>query len=194
MSQRSNAPYDDIILDDGSTLVYEGHDQPRTQDCLNPKAMDQPRSLPGGKPTENGKIFDAVEAYKNGQRASEQVKVYEKLHTGIWSFNGLFHLVDAWIEHDGTRNVFKFKLLAIDDDGAPESKTTPDLNHRRIIPTPVKLEVWKRDGGTCVKCAATNELHFDHILPYSRGGTSLTAENVQLLCARHNLQKHDNIE
>jgi HNH endonuclease len=194
MSQRSNAPYDDVILDDGSTLVYEGHDNPRTLDCVHPKAVDQPQSLPSGKPTENGKFFSAAQAYKNGQRSAEQVRVYEKLRTGIWSFNGVFHLVDAWTDHDGTRKVFKFKLHAIDDDGSSASQITPELNHRRIIPTPVKLEVWKRDGGKCVKCGSTNELHFDHILPYSRGGTSLTAENVQLLCARHNLQKHDNIE
>jgi 5-methylcytosine-specific restriction endonuclease McrA len=43
-------------------------------------------------------------------------------------------------------------------------------------------------------CGATDELHFDHILPFARGGTSLTAANVQLLCARHNLAKSDRIE
>ena len=64
---------------------------------------------------------------------------------------------------------------------------------RRIIPTEVKLEVWKRDEGKCVTCGADNELHFDHILPYSKGGTSVKAENVQLLCARHNLVKSDKI-
>ena len=41
---------------------------------------------------------------------------------------------------------------------------------------------------------AADELHFDHVLPFSRGGTSLTASNVQLLCARHNLQKSAKIE
>ena len=39
-----------------------------------------------------------------------------------------------------------------------------------------------------------DELHFDHVLPYAKGGTSLTAENVQLLCARHNLSKSDKIQ
>ena len=57
-----------------------------------------------------------------------------------------------------------------------------------------ELEVWKRDGGRCALCGATDELHFDHIVPFSKGGTSLTVENVQLLCARHNLQKSDRIE
>jgi 5-methylcytosine-specific restriction endonuclease McrA len=58
----------------------------------------------------------------------------------------------------------------------------------------VKLEVWKRDGGKCVTCGAKDELHFDHIIPFSKGGTSLKADNVQLLCARHNLEKSDKIE
>jgi 5-methylcytosine-specific restriction endonuclease McrA len=57
----------------------------------------------------------------------------------------------------------------------------------------VKQEVWKRDQGRCVECGATDELHFDHVVPFSKGGTSLTAENVQLLCARHNLMKSANI-
>ena len=51
-----------------------------------------------------------------------------------------------------------------------------------------------RDQGRCVECGATDELHFDHVVPFSKGGTSLTAENVQLLCARHNLQKSARIQ
>lgn len=72
--------------------------------------------------------------------------------------------------------------------------TTVQLDQNRVIPTAVKLEVWKRDRGSCTECGATDNLHFDHIIPYSRGGSSLVAENVQLLCARHNLAKRDRIE
>ncbi|MFH1888245.1 MAG: HNH endonuclease signature motif containing protein, partial [Pseudomonadota bacterium] len=61
-------------------------------------------------------------------------------------------------------------------------------------PTRVKVEVWKRDGGKCTKCGSTADLHFDHIIPWSKGGSSVTAENVQLLCGRHNLEKRDRIE
>jgi len=45
-----------------------------------------------------------------------------------------------------------------------------------------------------VTCGASDELHFDHIVPYSKGGSSELAANIQLLCARHNLQKSDRIE
>jgi 5-methylcytosine-specific restriction endonuclease McrA len=53
--------------------------------------------------------------------------------------------------------------------------------------------VWRRDRGRCTKCGATDNLHFDHIIPYSKGGSSLTPENIQLLCARHNLEKRDQL-
>jgi 5-methylcytosine-specific restriction endonuclease McrA len=43
-------------------------------------------------------------------------------------------------------------------------------------------------------CGSTTNLHFDHIIPYSKGGTSLMAENIQILCATHNLRKRDRIE
>lgn len=59
----------------------------------------------------------------------------------------------------------------------------------RYIPLHVRLAVWDRDGGTCVGgCGATTGLHFDHIVPFSRGGKS-TVENIRLLCARSNLSK-----
>jgi hypothetical protein len=193
MSLRPNAPYHDQVLDGGFTLIYEGHDVPRTQAAPNPKLFDQPGRYSSGTPTENGKFHRAAQDFKNGQRQPERVRVYEKLHRGIWSYNGIFHLVDSWKEKSGDRVVFKFKLIAV--EGEEDFSVPAPLNpvRRRLIPTPVKLEVWKRDGGKCVVCNATDELHFDHILPYAKGGTSLTAGNVQLLCARHNLEKSDRI-
>ncbi len=193
MSVRPNAPYRDRVEDDGSTLIYEGHDVPRTQGVNDPKFLDQPESTHTGLLTENGKFHKAAQEFKQGLRKPELVRVYEKIKAGIWSYNGLFELVDAWRENDGKRQVFKFKLVAIDEIEPLESLAASAFVHRRIIPTPVKLEVWKRDGGKCVECGATTELHFDHVIPYSKGGTSITADNVQLLCARHNLEKHDKI-
>jgi hypothetical protein len=123
----------------------------------------------------------------------ERVRVYEKIHAGIWSYNGIFHLVDSWLERDKVRNVFKFKLIAVEEDRRLVGIREQDLPRRRVIPTAVKLAVWKRDRGRCVMCGASDQLHFDHDVPWSKGGASITAENVQLLCARHNLAKHDDI-
>jgi len=192
MSVRSNAPYRDRFEDGGSILIYEGHDQARSFGGPDPKTVDQPETTPTGTRTQNGKFYHAAAGYKRGEISAPWVKVYEKIHQGIWSYNGLFELVDGWREHDGKRWVFRFKLLAIADD----TMSVPSIAervHRRLIPTEVKMEVWKRDKGSCVLCGAKDELHFDHDLPYSKGGTSLTAQNVQLLCARHNLSKGSKI-
>lgn len=194
MSIRPNAPYQDRIEEEGTVLIYEGHDQPKTAGITDPKSLDQLERLPSGKPTENGKFTQAALAFKNGARPPERVRVYEKIKDGIWSYNGVFHLVDAWTQSDGKRNVFKFRLIAIEGDEDFSLPASSNSDRRRIIPTSVKLQVWQRDKGRCVECGATDELHFDHILPFSLGGTSLTAENVQLLCARHNLAKSAKIQ
>ena len=193
MSVRPNAPYRDKLEDGGTTLIYEGHDQPRGRDCPNPKVVDQPDRYPSGGPTQNGKFHEAAQLAKAGRREAERVRVYEKIRPGIWSYNGVFHLIDSWRERDESRQVFKFRLVAVEGDEDFNVPPQRDIQRRRIIPTAVKLAVWKRDGGKCVMCGATDELHFDHDLPWSKGGTSITEENVQLLCARHNIQKRDQI-
>lgn len=193
MSLRANAPYQDRLEDGGTTLIYEGHDHPKVTSCPNPKVVDQPARYPSGTFTQNGKFHEAAQGFKSGSRDPERVRVYEKIRTGIWSYNGVFHLVDSWRERDEFREVFKFRLIAVEGDEDFSAPPQRNVQRRRVIPTAVKLAVWARDGGKCTKCGATDELHFDHDLPWSKGGTSITEENVQLLCARHNLEKSDHI-
>ena len=195
MSLRRGAPYADRVEDEGQTLIYEGHDEPTRKDGANPKSLDQPMWYPRGRLTQNGFFFEAASRFKQGKNAAERVKVYEKIHSGIWTHNGFFDLMDAWQEKTDRRQVFKFKLRLVEDEAqAKPVSATPTPVHDRIIPTSVKLSVWKRDKGACVKCASRDNLHFDHVIPFSLGGASIVAENIQLLCARHNLQKHDRIE
>jgi hypothetical protein len=194
MSVRPGAPYDDRVEEGGTILVYEGHDAPRARGGFEPKTLDQPESASGGRPTQNRLFHRAAQDYKAGRRGPERVRVYEKIRQGVWSYNGVFHLIDSWREESRGRQVFKFKLVAVEGDEDFSRPVLADAERRRLIPTAVKLEVWRRDGGKCVVCGASDELHFDHIVPISRGGTSLLAENIQLLCARHNIQKADRIE
>ncbi len=194
LSLRLNAPYHDRIEDGGFTLIYEGHDHPKNRRCPNPKAVDQPEFFPSGTPTQNGKFHNAAQAAKHGKLPPERVRAYEKIKPGIWSYNGMFHLVDSWWEKSGGRSVFKFRLEAVEGEEDLTVPTPLAPLRRRIIPTAIKLAVWKRDGGRCVQCGATDELHFDHDLPWSKGGTSFSVDNVQLLCMRHNLKKSAKIE
>ncbi|MGH9793435.1 MAG: HNH endonuclease [Candidatus Acidiferrales bacterium] len=193
MSVRRGAPYEDRLLEDGRVLIYEGHDAHRIAGGPAPKECDQPEQTPKGKPTQNALFFKAAVRFKTGKGNAEQVRVYEKIRDGIWVFNGVFRLVDAWKEKQGARTVFKFRL-AISKQTRVSRRELRDLSHVRMIPSAVKLEVWKRDRGRCVKCGRQENLHFDHDLPFSRGGTSLLARNIQLLCARHNLAKKNRIE
>lgn len=194
MSVRPNAPYRDRLEDGGTTLVYEGHDLPRAESCPNPKVVDQPLEFSSGASTQNGKFHAAAQAAKHGQRPPERVRVYEKIRPGIWAYNGVFHLVDSWTERDEFRTACKFKLSAVEGEDDFAQPVHMNAERRRLIPTNVKLAVWQRDRGRCSICGATDELHFDHVLPFAKGGTSLTVANVQLLCARHNLAKSDRIE
>jgi len=197
MSVHPNAPYQDRIEEGGSVLIYEGHDEPKTASTRTPKSVDQPEFLPSGNLAANGKFHRAAQECKDGTKNPDIVRVYEKIKKGIWPDNGYFHLVDSWREDDGARSVFKFKLIAVEgvesDDSWEDAQET-EAKRSRVIPTNIKLEVWQRDKGKCVECGASDELHFDHILPFSKGGTSMKSENVQLLCARHNLQKSAKIQ
>ena len=191
MSLRPDAPYADRVEEEGRLLVYEGHNEANRKGGTDPKKTNQPMYLPSGRPTQNGKFYHAAKQFREGEAEPDLVKVYEKLRRGIWVYNGLFKLVDAWREPSEGRNVFKFRLELLDEP--VESRRELDLEHNRMIPSWVKLEVWKRDKAKCVQCGSTENLHFDHIIPYSRGGSSLVPENIQILCARHNLEKRDRI-
>ncbi len=73
---------------------------------------------------------------------------------------------------------------------APPSPVPPPVGERarRSIPQDVKIAVSARDGGRCRQCGSTAQLHFDHVIPISRGGAN-TVANIQLLCGACNRAK-----
>jgi hypothetical protein len=195
MSLRPGAPYADRVEEDGHVLIYEGHDCPKTATEPYPKQLDQPEFNPGGSCTQNGLFAEAARRHRDHNSPPELVRVFEKIRPGIWAYNGTFELIDYWTETSGNRRVFKFKLrLTEREDQHRPSAVQFDDEDDRIIPSAVKLEVWKRDQGRCRKCGLSQGLHFDHIIPYSKGGSSKDPANIQILCGRHNLEKRDRIE
>jgi hypothetical protein len=207
MSVRKGAPYQDQWHDQSSAgpyagmLEYEGHDAPRFRDTnVDTKTLDQPMTLPSGTLTDNGKFYQAAMDAKAGSREPEIVQVYEKIANGIWCNRGRYLLVDCEIKEvpirpkaSRTRKVFRFYLKPTNTPDVTTHEDERELSISRQIPTAVKVAVWKRDQGKCVTCGATDNLHFDHDVPFSKGGSSVTPENVKLLCARHNLAKSDKI-
>src|SRR3990170_7903855 len=71
MSQRSNAPYQDKVHDNGITIEYEGHDISNKGGAHDPKKEDQPEKLPSGKLTQNGYFVKAAREYKEGKSIPE---------------------------------------------------------------------------------------------------------------------------
>ena len=63
---------------------------------------------------------------------------------------------------------------------------------RSAIPSHVRIEVWRRDTGRCVRCGSRDRLEFDHIIPFAHGGSS-TARNIELLCEACNRAKSASI-
>ena len=47
----------------------------------------------------------------------------------------------------------------------------------------VRMYVWRRDRGRCVRCAGRKGVWFDYIVPVRAGG-SHTEQNIRLMCGR----------
>lgn len=84
----------------------------------------------------------------------------------------------------------RVKIQAPDDvklDEEIEYKHTTKRNPSGRL----KVKVLVRDGNKCRLCGITvtgENIHFDHIKPWSKGGETVL-ENLQVLCAVHNLAK-----
>ena len=73
-----------------------------------------------------------------------------------------------------------------------EGEIFSEANKRPPIPRDVVDAVWNRDHGKCVYCGSNENLHLDHIIPFSKGGDT-SVENLQLLCQKCNLEKSNKI-
>lgn len=89
---------------------------------------------------------------------------------------------NAIIKQDKRYNQLKRQLQAF---GSLEKANE---KRRERISDEVRLFVWQRDEGKCVKCGSNEKLEFDHIIPIVKGGNN-TERNVQLLCERCNREK-----
>ena len=68
--------------------------------------------------------------------------------------------------------------------------------HSRNIPRDVMIKVIRRDGQVCQKCnqiVPDDEVEFDHIIPFSKGGTS-TVENLRVVHFDCNRKKSNSLD
>lgn len=95
---------------------------------------------------------------------------------------------------DALKGVFAISDVGALSDGMPElvHEVEGEPSRSRRIPSKVRDAVWRRDEGRCVVCGSQELLEFDHIIPFSKGGSN-TYRNVQLLCEACNRAKSDQI-
>lgn len=71
------------------------------------------------------------------------------------------------------------------------SETKKTRKHSRSIPRDIMLKVVRRDGQICQECngpVKDDEVEFDHLIPYSKGGRS-TVENLRVVHRACNRKK-----
>ena len=108
---------------------------------------------------------------------------------------GRFNLADVYlvggINLMFTITVFYLALLfaKIIKCGGNDHFLTSWVPHDRQIPREIQRDVYIRDGGVCRFCGAAENLELDHVIPYSKGGSSKDSKNIQLLCIACNRKK-----
>ena len=133
---------------------------------------------------------------------SDRVRVLGSPWSKYWIFrNRVVHVEDTagfaeeelllYIKHFVRQAESKLNRIKSEIEAFENLEQQPS-GRRERIPEAVQILVYERDGGKCVKCGSKEKLHFDHIIPVSKGGSS-TDLNIQLLCQRCNLKKHDSI-
>lgn len=78
----------------------------------------------------------------------------------------------------------------------PLTETKNRRKHSRTIPRDVMLKVVRRDGQVCQECnkpVPDNDVEFDHIIPFSKGGRS-TVENLRLVHKDCNRKKKASLQ
>jgi len=111
-----------------------------------------------------------------------------------WIFRG-----EVYSTERGVCSAEDVKALALEGENKTKAKLARahalmaqvdvlERGGRQPIPDDVKMFVWQRDGGKCVRCGSNRNLEFDHIIPVVMGGAN-TARNLQLLCEGCNRAK-----
>jgi Holliday junction DNA helicase RuvB len=154
-------------------------------------------------------IVESMDAYSNDDLASIARRFANVLKLGVDEttalriarssdgtpidvLNRLQHIRDfAQVKGDGIIKLevaeAALKMLASHDEKQDASE------NRDAIPSDVRREVWRRDGGKCVRCGSRERLEFDHIIPVAKGSSN-TARNIELLCEICNRSKAASIQ
>ena len=135
---------------------------------------------------------------------AEPLKCKEYIHgyQQVWCFRDCVVAVDGAdtfpedevklkVKHAVLKDQKAFSRMAHEVKAFENMSLLPSARRERI-PDAVRLFVWQRDEGKCVKCGNSEKLEFDHIIPVVKGGAN-TERNLQLLCESCNRGKGSTI-
>jgi 5-methylcytosine-specific restriction endonuclease McrA len=124
-----------------------------------------------------------------GTRSDSNIK-YWLYQDKIWKENEEYHTNEVKLLVGEKLEKKKIRLERAEK--AKERRENPEIKEEdgrnRRISQDVKDRVWNRDDGKCVQCGSNEDLEFDHIIPFSKGGAN-TYRNIQLLCEHCNRSK-----
>ncbi|MGE3857608.1 MAG: HNH endonuclease [Dehalococcoidia bacterium] len=137
------------------------------------------------------------EAWDAAQRAEAPVLLGEDGTRRLWAVGGAYYWAEDGMDAEAVA------LLAWDRERRQDARLDrlrkiraaeedADRARRERLPDDVRAAVWLRDEGRCVRCGSEQELQFDHVIPFARGGSN-AVENIQVLCGPCNRAKGDSI-
>lgn len=94
----------------------------------------------------------------------------------------------------GTKEIILKKLLKEIKKRIPKiSVLTEGKSRSRRIPSMTRYEVYMRDNGKCVICGSNENIEFDHIIPFSKGGAH-SVDNIRVLCRKCNRSRGNDMK
>lgn len=133
------------------------------------------------------------------QAAWEQKERERQASLMFWVFRNKVIKVEGWETANREEVVARVKHKVLSEDKVFQKMKSeielfeklekmPPKHRRESIPDDVRVFVWRRDEGRCVRCGSQEKIELDHIIPLAKGGSN-TARNVQVLCERCNREK-----
>ena len=115
------------------------------------------------------------------------------IHQYVAKFSTWIKALEEFVEYINTSNPSEEIIEELEIKTQEEIEETFKHKTKRHPSERLKVQVLMRDGNKCRLCGVTligDNIHFDHIKPWSKGGETVL-ENLQILCDKHNLAKGD---